>query len=119
MRSDSDRLNDILGAISKIKERVATDFDNFRGDEMLQVWVIHHLQVIGEAARGVSQFSRGRYPEVPWTQIVALRNILVHEYFGLNMQQLWMVTQRELPALEQQILAIRHQASSDSRHDLS
>ncbi|MGA3072288.1 MAG: HepT-like ribonuclease domain-containing protein [Bryobacteraceae bacterium] len=46
---------------------------------------MHHLQVIGEAARGVSQPVRDRHPEVQWPQIVALRNILVHEYFGLNL----------------------------------
>ena len=55
MRSDEDRLCDILTAASKIRERVADSIDAFQGDEMLQVWAIHHLQVIGEAARGVSQ----------------------------------------------------------------
>jgi uncharacterized protein with HEPN domain len=70
MRSDRDRLTDILIAIAKIKERVA-DSLAFQNDEMLQVWVIHHLQVIGEAARGVSQPVRDRHPEVQWPQIVA------------------------------------------------
>jgi len=79
-----DRLNDVLAAIAKIKERVP-DSLAFQNDEMLQVWVIHHLQVIGEAARGVSQPVRDGHPEVQQPQIVALRNILVHEYFGLNL----------------------------------
>ncbi|MBI3281459.1 MAG: DUF86 domain-containing protein [Acidobacteria bacterium] len=59
---------------------------------MAQVGVIHRVQVIGEAARGVSQALRERHPEVPWPEIIALRNILVHEYFGLNMQQVWTMT---------------------------
>ena len=50
MRTDADRLRDILLATAKIKERVAVSMDAFEHDEMLQVWVIHHLQVIGEAA---------------------------------------------------------------------
>ena len=62
MRSDADRLCDILTATAKIKERVADSIDAFQGDEMLQVWAIHHLQVIGEAARGVSQSLRDRHP---------------------------------------------------------
>lgn len=95
MRNDLDRLADILSAITKIKERVTGGFEAFQRDEMLQVWVIHHLQVIGEAARGVSQPVKNLHPEVPWPQIVALRNILVHEYFGLNMGQVWMMTQKE------------------------
>lgn len=76
---------------------------------MLQVWVIHHLQVIGEATRGISQSTKDRYPEVPWTRINALRNILVHEYFGLDMHQVWMTTQKDLPGLEPQLRFIRSQ----------
>jgi uncharacterized protein with HEPN domain len=107
MRSDADRLGDILLATAKIKERVAVSMDAFEHDEMPQVWVIHHLQVIGEAARGVSPGLRDRYPEVRWAQIVAPRNILVHEYFGLNLRQVWTMTQREIPELEKQIQLIR------------
>lgn len=81
---------------------------------MVQVWVIHHLQIIGEAARGVSQALRDRHPEVPWPQIVALRNILVHEYFGLNMNQVWTMTQKDLPKLEEQIQHIRLQIPPDA-----
>jgi uncharacterized protein with HEPN domain len=61
MRSDADRLCDILTATAKIKERIADSIDAFQGDEMLQVWAIHHLQVIGEAARGVSQSLKERH----------------------------------------------------------
>jgi uncharacterized protein with HEPN domain len=74
---------------------------------MLQVWAVHHLQVIGEAARSVSQSLKDRHPEVPWPQIVALRNILVHEYFGLNMRQVWTMTQKDLPKLAEQVQLIR------------
>jgi uncharacterized protein with HEPN domain len=109
MRSDADRLSDILDAIAKIGERITESLDAFQGEEMLQVWVIHHLQVIGEAARGVSQSLKDLHPEVPWSEIVALRNILVHEYFGLNMHQVWTMTQQDLPKLEAQVQRIRSQ----------
>jgi uncharacterized protein with HEPN domain len=114
MRSDADRVSDILEAIAKIRERITDGMDAFQGDEMLQVWVIHHLQIIGEAPRGVSEALRDRHPEVPWPQIVALRNILVHEYFGINMRQVWIMTQKDLPHLEQQVQQIRLQIPSDS-----
>jgi uncharacterized protein with HEPN domain len=114
MRSDEERLGDILEGAAKIKERITDDFAVFLGDEMLQVWVIHYLQVIGEAARGVSQALKARHPEVPWPQIVALRNILVHEYFGLNMRQVWTLTQRDLSNLEKQVQRIRSQIARDS-----
>ncbi len=76
MRSDAERLDDILEAIAKIKERITDDLVTFERDEMLQVWAVHYLQVIGEAARGISQAVKESHPEVPWPQI-ALRNILV------------------------------------------
>jgi uncharacterized protein with HEPN domain len=113
MGSDADRLSDILAAIARINDRIADGLDAFERDEMLQVWVIHHLQIIGEAARGVSQRIKDRHPEVGWPQIVALRNILVHEYFGLNMHQVWMVAQKELPKLEEQVQRIRADVASD------
>lgn len=109
MRSDSDRLDDILMAAAKIQERIGVGLNYFQGDEMLQVWVIHYLQVIGEAARGITQDLKDRFPDVPWAQTIALRNILVHEYFGLNMHQVWMMTQKDLPSLKRQVRAIRLQ----------
>jgi len=114
MRSDADRVNDILTATAKITERVTDTIDAFQSDEMLQVWAIHHLQVIGEAARGVSQSLKERHPEVPWPEIVALRNILVHEYFGLNMHQVWTMIQKDLPKLEEPVQHIRSQIAPDS-----
>ncbi len=54
MRNDADRVSDILDAITKIKARTKVGFEVFARDEMLQVWVIHHLQVIGEGARSLS-----------------------------------------------------------------
>ncbi len=113
MRSDADRVSDILAAIAKIKERIVDSVDAFKQDEMLQVWVIHHLRVIGEAARGVSQSLRDRHPDVPWPEIIALRNILVHEYFGLNMHQVWTMTQKDLPELEEKVQRIRSDIAAD------
>ena len=114
MRSDQERLNDILQAISKIVARAPVSLEVFLGDEMLQVWVIYHLQVIGEAARAVSESLRDRHPEVPWPQIIALRNILVHEYFGLNMEQVWTMMSKDLPALGETIGRIRSAFPPDS-----
>jgi uncharacterized protein with HEPN domain len=114
MRSDADRLSDILKATAKIGERVTGTIDAFQADEMLQVWAIHHLQVIGEAARGVSQSLKERHPEVPWPQIVALRNILVHEYFGLNMHQVWTMIQKDIPNLEEHVKHIRSRIAPES-----
>lgn len=65
----------------------------------MQVWVLHHLLIVGEAARGLSDKLREKHSGTPWTRIVALRNVVVHEYFGLNLKQVWMVLKRDLPLL--------------------
>jgi uncharacterized protein with HEPN domain len=116
MRSDADRLSDILEAIAKIRQRITDSIHVFQSDEVLQVWVIHHLQVIGEAARNVSQSLKDQHREVPWPQIVALRNILVHEYFGLNMHQVWTMTQKDLPQVEKQVQHIRSRIAANPGH---
>jgi uncharacterized protein with HEPN domain len=114
MRSDAERLNDILEAISKIRSRIVNNVEVFLADEMAQVWAVHHLQTIGEAARCLSEEFRSAHPQIPWPQIIALRNILVHEYFGLNLQQVWMMVQRDLPALEREVRSIHSQSDPPS-----
>ena len=117
MRSDAERLSDILDAIKKIGGRITDSVDTFQREEMLQVWVIHHLQVIGEAARGLSPLLGDGHPEAPWPQIIALRNILVHEYFGLNMHQVCDHDPKGPPQLEEPVQYIRSQIAPDSRGD--
>ena len=62
----------------------------------------------------MSQSLRDRYPEVPWPQIVALRNILVHEYFGLNLQQVWTMVNKDLPELETQVRKTHDEINRES-----
>jgi len=61
----------------------------------------------------ITQGVKDRRPEVQWPQIVALRNILVHEYFGLNLHQVWTMVQKDLPELEKQIQRIRAEVAPD------
>lgn len=114
MRSDVDRLSDILGAITKIESRAAVSEEAFLNDEMLQVWVVHHLQLVGEAAGTISKALREQHPEVPWAEIVAFRNIVVHEYFGLDLRQVWQVGRKDLPPLKTKIQKIRESLAPPS-----
>jgi uncharacterized protein with HEPN domain len=72
----------------------------------LQVWVVHHLEIVGEACRGLSEDLRGRHPEIPWPAIIGMRNILVHDYFGLNLDEVWAAVERDLPILQRQVAAM-------------
>jgi uncharacterized protein with HEPN domain len=85
MRHDASFLNDILAAAGKIQAiTFATSKDLFFGDDVLQAAVLHHLTVIGEAINQLSPPLRQRHPWVPWRQIVAMRNRIVHAYFDLD-----------------------------------
>jgi len=105
MRDDRQRLVDILDAIDRIRRHTGAGRAAFEGDELIQVWVLHHLQLIGEAARRLSEEVRTRHPEIPWAAIVALRNFLVHDYFAVNLDIVWKVVDRDLPALRNQVEA--------------
>jgi uncharacterized protein with HEPN domain len=78
----------------------------FYNDEMAQVWVIHHLLILGEAARGISPEFRDRNPGIPWSDIIGLRNILIHHYFGIDRDAVWNVVEHDLPALKKQVQSL-------------
>ena len=106
MRDDRERLFDILEAIERIDKYASKGRPAFEDDELIQTWVLHHLQLIGEAKRALSTEVKQRHPEAPWAQIAGMRNILVHEYFGIDTSAVWNVVEGDLPALKQQIEAI-------------
>lgn len=109
MRSDQERLLDILEAIAKIERHLGRDIEEFADDEMQQVWVIHHLQIIGEAAYGFSQQFRASHSEIPWVQIIGMRHVLVHGYFEIDLDIVWAVIEKDLPPLQGAIEAILRQ----------
>jgi uncharacterized protein with HEPN domain len=103
MRDDPERLRDILEAVERIEKYAAKGREAFEHDELIQVWIVHHLQLVGEAARSVSADFRAAHPEIPWPQIVGMRNILVHNYFGIDTEIVWAAVERDLPALKAQV----------------
>lgn len=109
MRRDEQRLADILEAIGKVENVAARGRAAFDNDEMTQVWVLYYIQVIGEAARALSDSFRERYPQIPWALIVGMRNILVHDYFGIDLEQVWSVAEQDLPVLRRQVEEILKQ----------
>jgi uncharacterized protein with HEPN domain len=89
MRSPRERLQDILEAIAKIEDRAAGGRDAFDADPLIQVWMVHHLMIIGEAVRALDPAFRQLHPSIPWRQISVMRNILVHDYFRINKDIVW------------------------------
>ena len=83
MRRDKERLQDIVEAIERIEKYAVGGKGVFEKDELVQTWIVHHVQIIGEAASQVSKEFKEHRSDVPWKEIVMMRNILVHEYFKI------------------------------------
>ncbi|MFZ2897452.1 MAG: DUF86 domain-containing protein [Saprospiraceae bacterium] len=104
---DKIRLQHTLDAIETIEGYITVaDFQAFSDNLMMQDACIRQLQVIGESCRNVSPELREKYPEVPWSQIVGLRIIVIHQYFGVDIRVIWEVIQSDLPVFKVQVKRI-------------
>ncbi len=103
MRDYNERLLDILEAIENIEKYASCGHEVFENDELIQTWIIHHLQILGEAAIALPDSFRKKYPEIPWSKIIGMRNILVHNYFGVDVDVVWAVVVNDIPDLKQKI----------------
>ncbi|MDH7491887.1 MAG: DUF86 domain-containing protein [Methanolinea sp.] len=106
MRTDRDRLLDILESIRRIREKLPDTKEEFIRSDLLQVWVIYHIQVIGEAANGLSSGFRESHRAIPWQDVIGMRHILVHHYFGIDITEVWNTATIDLPEMEQEIRMI-------------
>lgn len=97
---DSVRLRHMLDAARKaaefIRHRTRRDLEK---DEQLALSLTHLLEIIGEAAGRVSAENRKTYPNIPWPQIVGMRNRLIHAYFDIDLDEIWRTVQEDLPPL--------------------
>ncbi|MFH1117139.1 MAG: DUF86 domain-containing protein [Pseudomonadota bacterium] len=100
-------LEDMSASLRRLQTLTAgMSYDEFAADPTKQEAVIHNLEIIGEASRNVPQAVRLTYPDVDWAGIASLRNILIHEYFGIDLEIIWDIIQNELPILDAQIKKI-------------
>jgi uncharacterized protein with HEPN domain len=103
VRDDHERLRDILEAIERIEKYAAQGRAAFEQNELVQTWMLHHLRIIGEAARALTPSFREQHPGIPWSKIIGMRTILVHQYFEIDLPIVWSVVEHDLPVLRRQI----------------
>ena len=103
MRDDRGRLQDILDAIKRIERYAKRGRRVFEEDELVHTWMIHHIQIIGEAASKLTPTFRKTHHQVPWPQIIKMRHVLVHDYLGIDLAEVWAVVERDLPAMKKQV----------------
>ena len=78
-------------------------FEEFTGDRKTQFAVIRALEIIGEAAKNVPYEVREKYPSVPWKDLAGIRDKLIHSYFGINLEVVWLSVKEGIPVAKQNI----------------
>jgi uncharacterized protein with HEPN domain len=96
----SDYLNDILQYARKAEDFLeGVSLEDFKANEEKALAVIRTLEVIGEAARSITQTVRNKYPKVPWYEMTGMRDKLIHDYFGVNLVVVWRTVKEDLPPM--------------------
>ncbi|SMO54690.1 HepT-like ribonuclease domain-containing protein [Solitalea koreensis] len=101
---DKQRLLHIVDAIIEIENYTANiDFDTFLRNSMMRFASIKQIEIIGEAANLISEDSKNKFTEIEWRQIIGMRHVLVHEYFGVDNGLVWQIIINDIPALKAKI----------------
>jgi len=106
-RDYSDYLQDILGAIDEVADFTeGMTYDDFTTDRKTVNAVIRSLEVLGEASKKIPEDIKEKHPEIPWKRMAAMRDKLIHEYFGVDTEIVWTVVKEELPAVRPFLLLV-------------
>lgn len=98
------RIQDILKAIDKIELYIdGMTLTHFKKNELVIDAVVRNLEIIGEASKSIPVAVRRSYPAVPWDQMSGMRNILIHEYFGVDLKTVWHTVKHHVPILKKQL----------------
>jgi uncharacterized protein with HEPN domain len=109
-------LEDIVASCDKIgRYTIGLSFELFSANEQLVDAVARNLEVIGEAAKWVPEQVRSSYPDVHWRKMAGLRDVISHGYFGIDLQLVWDVIQRDVPTARAKVAAILQTAFSEPR----
>ena len=111
MRNPEMRIEDMLEAIQRINKYAVRGKAAFVNEELIQTYVVHNLQILGEAACKLTPEYRTQYAEIPWNKIMGMRHILVHDYFQVDLEIVWAVVEKELPKLKEQLLFLLNRNS--------
>jgi uncharacterized protein with HEPN domain len=107
LKTDSAYLQHILDAISKIETYVSVGKERFMTESHWHDAAIRQLEIIGEATKKLSPELRSAHPETPWRRIAGMRDVLIHDYIGVDLNAVWEVAQKDMRELEEVVERIR------------
>lgn len=101
------RIYDILTSIEKIESYLqGMTLTQFKKNELVIDAIIRNLEIIGEASKNIPLVIRRTYGHIPWDQMNGMRNILIHEYFGVDIKIVWHTAKKYLPVLKKQLITV-------------
>ncbi|MFA5294515.1 MAG: DUF86 domain-containing protein [Methanoregulaceae archaeon] len=106
MKDDRLYIIHILERIHKIEEYTNSGYQDFIASSLQQDAVIRNLEVIGEAVKNISDRLKQAYPDVPWRRIAGLRDLLIHRYMGVDVQEVWNIIEKDIPELKEAVRRI-------------
>ncbi len=106
MKDDRVFLAHVRDAISKIESYTQGGREAFFADTKTQDAVIRNLEIIDEAVKNLSADLRAEHPEMPWTRIAGMRDVLIHDYFGVRLETVWNAVEHRLPELKRCVEAL-------------
>lgn len=109
MRSKNPKifLEDILESIERIEKYTKNKkLKEFLDDYEKQDAIIKRLEIIGEAVKNIPKKFKSKYPKIPWKDIAGMRDVLIHEYFGVLMERVWDTAKNDIPKFKSQIVKL-------------
>jgi len=113
MKDDRVYLIHVLECIQQIEEYTINGREEFMNSRLIQDAVIRNMEIIGEAIKRVSPGLRGQHPEIPWREMAGMRDVLIHDYMGVDLKIVWNVVSRNLAKIKDHLRGLLPNESLD------